>query len=387
MAHPTALVATLKNAMGSPISSVSLPTGRLRASIDLALAQACGQGLAPHGLDFNWLSSTGELVFWCSLADIDYALLGKSPEALGRSAREGAYRMEAIASLRLMPDYGGASVWTPGGACGALSVDDYLPHAQDARLMEDFEIAIDRWQSHFEFFCDSSAPPGEARFAWAAFSSKAAALALRSRALLAAPLHVEAPWENEQALVEGEASQIWLPEWEDQDALARVASCALERLDEAGFLRAWGQGARQDPSAPMPWAIYGAHLRLARASAAALGQGVRECAWGCSIFEAAMFELCPRALALALVHAPLPREPKGEHWCQVLVSRRHRASLGDSAECLRLLVQAGAPLPSAEWMAAQRPGEHLSALAAQIESAALGSCIASVGPQARTRTL
>lgn len=399
MSSPIALIAILTDAHGAAIARARLPMplGELDFSLALtwAIDAAKGHGRA-RGVDVQWLSGAGAEAPWCSLSNIGLGA-GAAGNALPeRVAQRSSRQLCRPVSLRLMPDYGGAALWDPNGDCSALEAGDYLSAAKNGRTMEFFELAIERWQTHFEAFSDSGLGAGALesgpRFAWSPFSSKAAALALRSRALLGAPLHVMDPWENVSARAEPGGRAVWLPEWEDQDEAARGASRALERLDEAGFMLAWRAGARQDPSAPMPWAVYCAHLRLGGALAAIVpGSGVMEgrCFRGCSVFEAAMLELWPRGLELALEGRALPQEPEGDSWCEALARQSSAAIPGEAAQCLRVLARAGARLPEAEWLARQAQGPRLSELAAEAEAIALGQGLASgcEASPARTRAL
>lgn len=203
---------------------------------------------------------------------------------------------EQSCSMRLSPDFGGASVWTPDGACSAidgLRVDH--PHELKTLCMD-----IDAWQGQYEGRCDSwRSDENVIKLEWAAFNSKAAALALRSAQVLEIPLHVQAPYESLSA-EESKPGWIWLPEWMESDcglALELSAGDALAKADEDLFMEHLADGARQSENASMPWSIYCAHMGLRRAMSAIHDQlgmdsiAKARCAWGASALDAAVFAM------------------------------------------------------------------------------------------------
>jgi hypothetical protein len=368
---------------------------RLAPSVVSALA--ADEDKKAQRIDFEWQLPSGALAQWCSVDILDRALFDHSalPE---RDKLRSSYQLERGCSLKLMPDYGGASLWEPQGACSALNETDALPDCSEQELGA-FDRAIEGWQDHFEWFCDvepitSSHPP----FEWGPFSSKAAALALRSRALLAHVLHVEEPWENDEARsgIEGyprEGDPIWLPEWEDETELGAEASAALESLDEKAFVKAWLQGARQPVAAPMPWALYCAHMGLAQALGVMAHTDPSSCAklclWGCSLWDAALFNACPLALDVAMATVGVPSEPEAESWCQRVARKRHIATPEVTANLLSKMARAGLELPSSHWLSGQRASKTLDVLIASVESIKLELSTpraAAAGP-ARARSL
>ena len=219
-------------------------------------------------------------------------------------------------SLKLMPDYGNASVWGPSGECSDfLSVTQ---HCTDPLAAEQLSNDIDRWQSHYEFFCPTHALSFP--MDWNPFMSLGACLCLRSKSLdgLAFPLHYYALSDPESErntfIASGDMDldltlgprprdRLWYPTWgHDCSVLESFANQALERLDEEQFIDWVKKGARQTHSI-MPWTVYCAHHRLSTAlTYLAFHTDIdfnTTCAWGCSVTEASLHSAFATGLELA----------------------------------------------------------------------------------------
>ena len=94
--------------------------------------------------------------------------------------------------IRIMPDFGGAYMWSYGGPAEPL-VQGQFPDIPGIRALEAAFIA---WQCWFERDCDSGHDP---RFPWARFHARGLALAKRLAALLAPrgiEVYYERPYED-----------------------------------------------------------------------------------------------------------------------------------------------------------------------------------------------
>lgn len=298
-----------------------------------------------RGARLDWVGSDGSELFWCEAwwtrpSDFDI-FRDRQPGSLESRIFDAIRRVPVSArvasppkivqpgpcSYALMPDFGDASLWEAGGANAGIEPEDARPGFE--LLAEAWERRVSRWQLVFEAHVDENEPgreiQGAPAFEWAEFESRAAALALASRSCLARAVRVRHPAESPNS-----NAPDWLPDWEETDELARRACERLELFDEEGFAELLAQGARQSEASPMPWAVYCAHMGLARAlgelASALPGEARRRCRWGACAWSAVLARQDPaagRALEAAGVEPP---EGFGLLWPQRLAWRAPEAA-------------------------------------------------------------
>lgn len=334
-------------ALGSCLFGLDTVSMDNRVDQVLEACQAFRVGEPPRRaakVEFFWCLPDNTSAYWGEV------LLDPSNNDLGKPASFKDVEVGPRRSLALVPDYGGAALWDMRGTCDTLVKEDWIMGRSQAEI-DVFHKAINEWQTHFEWFVDSSAPELDNEvwagvdFDWRWFASKAAALALRSRHLVIHSLHCVAPHEMRSESPEGSGRlRCWVPRWEAASGWETKASEALERLDEAEFIQCWRSGARQGVGRPMPWMVYCAHfglfaaMRVMRATDPAwLDQA---CAWGCKPFSAAFFAGSVPSIQECLAGAPLPEPYGAPNWLQVLFERAN--VFPDQAQAIfALLLSAG----------------------------------------------
>lgn len=305
-----------------------------------------------------WVGSDGVSSFlctglWTRPEDFEATAHLEIAEALkhvSKKMRETAklpYIQIGSGALSLMPDWGGAALWTAVGAHAVLTPGDIHPGCQKNATI--WQKKIFSWQCHFESYVDESAEGqktvGAPSFEWGDFMGSAGCLALSARSVLRLPVLVRNPWENRKG-----QNEVWFPDWEATGSATLDACRCLERLDEDGFTEALAQGAVQAIDAPMPWATYCAHMGLPRALAAILKvrpeSALFLCRWGSSAWSAALTRQDLACLE-ALEHGG-GSVPGGfcERWPVQLAWRRPESKKNEDALACLALLQRLSPMQS-----------------------------------------